>query len=169
MTAVLAETLPVCGGLVGREVVVDDVGASFSSLTSKAFLLDKFVVSDQALTGGYILSADIAEPLLGEAAVGAGRALREGLGISTVMRLLRYLSSEMKDQLLSDFLKLSQEGTSSVATLSNLPDWQPCLFQLISETLERFNAGRSNDNGVVSIKPTISGGDQEVSDHAHLA
>lgn len=144
-------------------LVVDNVGASFSSLTSKAFLLDKFVVTDTTLVGGYVLSSNFTEPLLSEAAIGVGRSLREGLGISTVMRLLRYLSSEMKDQLLADFLKLSQAGTASVATLSNLPDWQPCLFHLISETLERFNGGRSNDNGVVSINPNRSGAEPETS------
>jgi hypothetical protein len=146
-------------------LVVDDSGASFSSLTSKAFLLDKFVVADDNLVGGYLMSPDFAESLLGEAVIGAGRSLRDGLGISTVMRLLRYLSSDMKDQLLADFLRLAQSDRASVATLSNLPDWQPCLFHLISETLERFNASRSNDNGVVSIKPTFldtPGNDQEV-------
>jgi len=62
------------------------------------------------------------------------------------MRLLRFLSSDMKDNLLADLLMLVREDISSVATLSGVPDWQPCLFHLMSETLERFNGGRTNGN-----------------------
>jgi hypothetical protein len=127
-------------------LLADNVASSVSSLTSKAFMMDKFVVPDGILRGGYRTSNDFS-PLLLETPFVVGRSLRGGLGISTVMRLLRYLSSEMKDRLLADFLRASKGDAASVTTLSNLTDWQPVLFHLISETLEKFPR---NEDGIDS-------------------
>jgi hypothetical protein len=132
-------------------LVVDDVGISSSSLTSMEFLLDKFVVPDDVLVGGYRINNEYTEALLEETAIAPGRSLREGLGISTVMRLLRYLSSDFKDQFIADFLRLAKNDQSSVVILSSLPDWQPCLFHLISEIIESFNSSRSNAEDAISL------------------
>lgn len=122
-------------------LAVDEAGTLFSSSPSKAFVLDTFVVPDNVLRGGYQININP------EVCSGApGQSLRNGLGISTVMRLLRFLSSDMKDKLLATLLRLVITDIWSVITLSSLPDWQPCLFHLISETLERFNGGASNEN-----------------------
>lgn len=125
-------------------LVVDDVGTPSSSLSSLGFLLDKFIVQDDVLFGGYRISMEHTQSLLEETSITIGRSVRDGLGISTVMRLLRYLSSEFKDQLLGDLQKLASSDRASVRILSSLSDWQPCLFHLISETIEKFDAARSN-------------------------
>ena len=121
-------------------LAVDEAETLLSSSHSKASILDTFVVPDNVLRGGYQINItpDVCSLI-------PGQSIRDGLGISTVMRLLRFLSSEMKDKLLATLLRLVVNDVSSVITLSSLPDWQPCLFHLISETLERFNVGRSND------------------------
>lgn len=135
-------------------LAVDDVGVSSSSLTSMDFLLDKFIVPDDVLPGGFRINNDYTQSLLEDTSVTPGRTVREGLGISTVIRLLRYLSSDFKDQLLADILKLAKNDRSSVKILSSLPDWQPCLFHLISETIESFDSGRakSSSNDLYSLE-----------------
>ena len=144
-------------------LAVDEAGTLFSSLPSKAFVMDTFIIPDDVFRGGYRIRIDHQEPLSEVCSTVPGRSLRNGLGIGTVMRLLRFLSSEMKDKLLADLLRLVRNDTSSVITLSSLPDWQPCLFHLISETLERFNAGRANGNDLIpaNIDYLDSTGDQE--------
>jgi len=127
-------------------LAVDEAGTLLSSLPSKEFVIDTFVTSDDILRGCYIINIDYRDPLSEIRPQTPGKSLRGGLGISTVMRLLRFLSSDMKDNLLADLLMLVREDISSVATLSGVPDWQPCLFHLMSETLERFNGGRTNGN-----------------------
>ncbi|CAB9514210.1 Lipopolysaccharide-responsive and beige-like anchor protein [Seminavis robusta] len=129
-------------------LIAESGGSSMSSLTSKAFAMDKFVVPDDVLIGGYRMSQDFTSLLVEQSSFSTtGRSLRDGLGISTVVRLLQYLSSEMKDRLLAEFLKASNQDIASVATLSALPDWQPCIFLLISETLEKLSASRQKEGG----------------------
>lgn len=145
-------------------LAVNEAGTLFSSLPSKALVLDTFIVTDDAFRGGYRINVDHRDPLSEICSNLPGKSLRNGLGIRTVMRLLRFLPSEMKDTLLADLLRLVRDDASSVASLSNLPDWQPCLFHLVSETLERFNASsRANGNDFVSTNIDFldSNGDQE--------
>lgn len=126
-------------------LVVNDVRTAVSSLTSLEFLQEKFIVADEGI-GGFRLSSKYITPLLEETNVSPGRSLRDGgLGISTMMRLLRYLPTEIKDKFLNDFLKLAKSSQFNVMILSALPDWQPCLFHMISETSEKLNSGPSND------------------------
>ena len=66
----------------------------------------------------------------------SGKLLYNPLAIGTVLRLLRFLSDDRKDKWLSIFLNLTKSSRKCVSTLASLPEWQPCLFQLISESLE---------------------------------
>ena len=124
-------------------LAVDDAGESLSSSPSKEFVLGKFILPDDILQGGYKVNISIDDC---RGSVVPGQSLRSGLGISTVMRLLRFLSSEIKDKLLATLLRLVIDDPPSVQTLSSLSDWQPCLFHLISETLEKINAGKTHKN-----------------------
>lgn len=66
----------------------------------------------------------------------AGKPLRNPLAIGTVLRLLRFLENELKDQWLNDLLALTRSNRKCINTLASLSEWQTCLFPLISETLE---------------------------------
>lgn len=125
-------------------LVVDDVGFSSSSLSSMDFVLDKYIVSDDILAGAYRICNEYADSLLEETSVAPGRSVRDGLGISTVMRLLRYLAGDFKDKFLATILQLAKNDRASVQILASLPDWQPCLFHLISEALEKIDSSRTS-------------------------
>ena len=83
------------------------------------------------------LNFNMAEARLADASVGADDTLRDGLGISTVLRLLRFFPPEFAEQWLLDFVNVSKKNISSVS-VSSSPDWQSCLFQFISELVEKI-------------------------------
>jgi hypothetical protein len=74
-----------------------------------------------------------------------GKSIRNPLALGTVLRLIRFLGNDFKDQWLSDFLALTQANRKCVSVLAALPEWQPCLFSILSETLELANGRRSFD------------------------
>jgi hypothetical protein len=73
-----------------------------------------------------------------------GKSLRNPLAIGTVLRLLRFLENDQQDQWMSDFLAMTRTNRKCVSVLASIPEWQPCLFSLISETLEHVNARRQS-------------------------
>lgn len=130
-------------------LVVDNTNKT-SSLSSKGFIRENLISSNDRVIGGFRINMDFANQMLLGRSIVSGCSLRDGLGISTVLRLLRYLSTDMREKLLCELLALVERDTSSIIALSGLPDWQPCLFQLISEAMERL--GRQN-----KISVTIDG------------
>lgn len=73
---------------------------------------------------------------IAEASIHTGKLLRNPLAIGTILRLLRFLDNDRKDQWLLVLLHLTKSSRKCVSLLASLTEWQPCLFQLISETLE---------------------------------
>jgi hypothetical protein len=52
------------------------------------------------------------------------------------MRLLRFLPDHLTDQWLANLYDLSSQSQDTLQALSLCPDWQPSLFQFISELVE---------------------------------
>jgi hypothetical protein len=75
--------------------------------------------------------------ILSETEFDPEKSIQDSLAIGTLMRLLRFLPSEFTDQWLSHLLQFVSTDLSAVDTLSTCPDWQSCLFQFISETIEQ--------------------------------
>jgi hypothetical protein len=84
-----------------------------------------------------------------------GKLLRNPLAIGTVLRLLRFLDNNRKDQWLQVLLNLTKSSRKCVSTLASLPEWQPCLFQLISETLELVGAS-STGSLLLNQEPNVT-------------
>ena len=86
---------------------------------------------------------DWVKSLIAKSSVGENECIPDLLSMNTILRTLRFLSCEYSNHWLSRLLELcktNQKATSAVATCS---DWQPCLFQFISEIIE-------------SVAPTLS-------------
>jgi hypothetical protein len=119
-------------------LITDDNGIVSSSLSSIDFLQNHLVgpvgTSQQS---GVKLRVNWAESVLAETGNTVGRSLRDPLTIGTVLRLLRYLDGTATDHWVSDLLALANSSRKSISMLSSIPDWQPSLFHLISETLEQ--------------------------------
>lgn len=107
------------------------------SLMEPKSIVNYFLSKDANPERSTQLDLTWAEVVMGDSSVGTDATIREGLGISTVMRLLRFLPQEYAEQWLSDLVGLSKDN-SSATSISSHPDWQPCLFQFISELLENI-------------------------------
>ena len=96
---------------------------------------------------GYRFNVEWAEVAFGEKESFVGTTLRNPLAIGTVLRLLRFLENDLKDQLLSDLLALTKSNRKCVSVLASLTEWQPSLFPLISDTLELVSSHAANSLG----------------------
>jgi hypothetical protein len=76
------------------------------------------------------------ESILSEENNYVGKLLCNPLAIGTIFRLLRFLHDDRKDKWVSVLLSLTKSSRKCVSTLASLPEWQPCLFHLISDSLE---------------------------------
>jgi hypothetical protein len=126
--------------------MTDDGAATSSESTSLSFLQSHLVVPFQYNQSGCRFSVEWATNVLKDTTVSVGKSLRNPLAISTILRLLRFLDNDLKDQWLSDILLLAGSSRKCVALLASLPDWQPCLFPLVSETLELVSSDK-NEGG----------------------
>lgn len=122
--------------------ITDDEGVASSSLASIDYLQTGFYVNLRSKQP--ILSFNVfwVESALAETGNFVGKSLRNPLAIGTVLRLLRFLENDLKEQWLLDLLALTKSNRKCVSMLASLPEWQPCLFSLISETLELVSARR---------------------------
>jgi hypothetical protein len=111
--------------------------ASFSSFD---LLKDHFLAVDHVFRDSVTIDFSWANSILEDTDVGNQVTIRGGsFGISTVMRLLRFLPDKFTDQWLSNLVLLASESLSAVEALSLCPDWQPCLFQFVSELMEKIS------------------------------
>ena len=127
-------------------LLVDDGSTASSSVP-----LQGIIVPNSTLLGGFRLYFEGLEDQLSKNDVAttlARQNIRNIYGVSTVLRLLRFLSNEQKERWLFDFLALILASPKSVNVILSCDDWQPCLFQLVAEVVEEINGGSSNSNGV---------------------
>jgi hypothetical protein len=109
-----------------------------ASMSSFDLLKDHFLAVDHVLRDSVTIDIAWANSILEDLDVGNQVTIRNSFGISTVMRLLRFLPDKFTDQWLSNLVLLSSESLSAVEALSLCPDWQPCLFQFVSELMEKI-------------------------------
>lgn len=98
----------------------------------------------------------------------SGKLLHNPLAIGTVLRLLRFLSDDRKDKWLPIFLNLTKSSRKCVSTLASLPEWQPCLFQLISESLEMVGSCKLSLVADTSDDDTFHASEEQVTSQKRL-
>jgi hypothetical protein len=70
----------------------------------------------------------------------AGKTMRNAAATGTVLRLLRFLDDPQKDMWLDNLLLLTKSNRKNIGFICALPEWQNCIFAMVSETLEQANA-----------------------------
>lgn len=85
---------------------------------------------------------DLAWARLSLSSVGnlAGKTLKNIGATGTVLRLLRFLDEPQKDMWLDNFLLITKSNRKSTGFLCSLPEWQSCIFAMVSETLEQASS-----------------------------
>ena len=71
----------------------------------------------------------------------------DGLGVTTLFRLLRFLPHEYLNQWLGELVDLATHSFEARTALSSSPNWQGCLFQLVSESIEKTCSNGDSDMG----------------------
>jgi hypothetical protein len=125
-------------------MVFEDNPSSPSPLPSYEFLRDHFIKVDDIFRNGVSIDMGWIDGILSETEFDHEKSIQDSLAIGTLMRLLRFLPSKFTDQWLSHLLQFVSTDLSAVDTLSTCPDWQPCLFQFISETIEQSTSSISS-------------------------
>jgi hypothetical protein len=101
---------------------------------------ENFIVVDCTRLGCAKLNMEWAKSSLSDVTIHPETAIRDSLGVSTVMRLLRFLPDESVVHWLEHFVHLANKRVSNAEALSCCVDWQSCLFQLTSEVVEKISA-----------------------------
>jgi PH domain associated with Beige/BEACH/Domain of unknown function (DUF4704) len=121
--------------------ITDAKEAMLNTMLSAEFLRNKLIVRhDELEHAAWMLDKDWADKILDESGDIVGRSIQNKLMTGTVLRLLRYLEPETREQWLSEIITLTKASRKSISLLSALPEWQPCLFHLVSDTIERLSA-----------------------------
>jgi len=125
--------------------ISDDGGILSSPLSSANHLQKHLIAASNMAEPGYRFCIEWADGVLAETGNVVGRSFRTPLALGVVLRLLRYLNDDIQDQWLADLLTLAKASRKSTSMMASLPEWQPCLFHLISETLEVFSSSSLQD------------------------
>jgi hypothetical protein len=119
-----------------------------ASKPSFDYLKEHFIAIDQVFGDSVMTNTSWAASLMSDSSVMLHATIRDSLGISTLMRLLRFLPDRFTDEWLSVLVKLSANSRAVLEDLSLCPDWQSCLFQFISDLLEKVvGLTQSEKNG----------------------
>lgn len=126
--------------------ITSDDEISSLSLARLDFVLAHMTMNHGSSTKMLCFDLKWATDALSEASIHTGKLLRNPLAIGTILRLLRFLDNNRKDQWLLVLLRLTKSSRKGVSMLASLSEWQPCLFHLISETLELLTVSSAKGN-----------------------
>ena len=119
-------------------LILDD-----ESEVSSSFLLSDIIHHNNGKVGGFQLRVDCFDNQASK--VDSQQSIRNSFGVSTVLRLLRFLSNDQKERWLFDILALLLGSPKSVSIVLSCDDWQPVLFQLVAEVLEEIHGDDVGD------------------------
>lgn len=120
---------------------------------SSSILLSDIVYQNSGKVGGFRLRLGCFDVQASN--VGPRQSIRNSFGVSTVLRLLRFLSNDQKERWLFDILALLLGSPKSVSIILSCDDWQPVLFQLVAEVLDEIY-GDESETGNGHSGPTVS-------------
>lgn len=120
---------------------------------SSSIILSDIIHHNGGEVGGFRLSLDCFDKQLLK--LNSRQSIRNSYGVSTVLRLLRFLSNEQKERWLFDILALLLGSPKSVSIVLSCDDWQPVLFQLVAEVLEEIY-GDDLEMGNCRSGPTVN-------------
>jgi hypothetical protein len=103
---------------------------------SKDILTKHLIVTDSTSPHSRKVDFGWLKSMLTEGSVGENESVRDALSVNTILRALRFLPSEYSGRWLSCLVKLCRRNHEATSRISSCADWQPCLFQLISEIIE---------------------------------
>ena len=119
--------------------ISDDNGVLLASVSSLSYLESNVIAESVNHQPACVFNLEWGCRLLAETGKVVGRALSNSLALGTVLRLQRFLDGDVQSEWISDILIMTKASRKSVEILALLPDWQPCLFFLLSDSLEALS------------------------------
>jgi len=123
-------------GAFTQSALVGMVFENKDPFLSHNFLIKYLVVSDSSSPYAMKVDFEWTKAAMRKNLVGDDVKIRDTLSINTILRALRFLPTEYSGRWLTLLIDLSKANHGAASTLVSCADWQPCLFQFISETIE---------------------------------
>lgn len=122
-------------------------------------MIEKILKPDTIFYNTTTLDWSMVSTILGNETVSLDAHIRGELGMNTIVRLLRFLPEACLDNWLTDLGRQVSRRKDVADIFSSTPDWQPSLFQLLSEILERlFVAARKSPEQFSTTDNTCQNG-----------
>jgi hypothetical protein len=134
--------------------ITNDDELSLSSLHNVDFVQSTMSTTCEALLQTLYFNYGRFKSMLVEESNFVGKLLCNPLAIGTIFRLLRFLSDDRKDKWVSILLSLTTSSRKCLSTLASLPEWQPCLFHLISDSLELVRTCMTSSDAATEASDT---------------
>jgi len=87
--------------------------------------------------------------------------IRNDHAISTFLRLLRFFPNEMKERCLFDVVTLVRDNPRTIKAILINSDWQPCLFHLLSESIEEISSIQAKSSSSVEVDVSNDRGEEK--------
>jgi hypothetical protein len=123
-------------GVYTQAALVGMVFEKENPFLSNGVLTKHFIVTDSSSPNPTKVDFDWVKSMMTNTSVGQNECIRDALSMNTLLRALRFLPREYSDHWLSCLVKLCSNNHRAISTIAECGDWQPCLFQFISEIIE---------------------------------
>ena len=123
-------------GVYTQAALVGMVFEKENPFTSNGVLTKHFIVTDSSSPNPTKVDFDWVKSMMTNSYVGENECIRDALSMNTLLRSLRFLPREYSDHWLSCLVELCRNNPRATSTIAACGDWQPCLFQFISEIIE---------------------------------
>ena len=114
---------------------------------SQDLLISHLITTDKSIPFATKIEFNRAKSTMAESSiVDENVRIRDTLSMNTILRVLRFLPSEYSSRWLRSLVDLSRTSNGATSTIASCPDWQPCLFQFVSEITENLASTLSSQN-----------------------
>jgi hypothetical protein len=114
---------------------------------SQEFWIKRLITTDKSIPCVTKVEFNRAKSAMAESSiVDENVRIRDTLSMNTILRVLRFLPSEYSSRWLRSLVDLSRTSSGATSTIASCPDWQPCLFQFVSEITENLASTMSSQN-----------------------
>ena len=101
-------------------------------------LTKHLIVTDTSLPHITKVDFDWVKSMMSKSSFGVTENVRDVLSTNTILRALRFLPLEYSTCWLSYLVELCKSSEMATSTIASCSDWQPSLFEFISEILENM-------------------------------
>ena len=112
---------------------------------SRTDLSETLIINDSSSLHMMKLDFDRVKSMMAQSSVTKNDCVCDAPSMNTILRAMRFLPKEYSGRWLSWLVELCRDNHQATSTIAKHTDWQPCLFQFISEIIENVAPTSSED------------------------